>query len=101
MRSHNSESIRIQTPRSEPKHFISYVKTLFSANGIFVDVGANIGFWLLFMAKFGKQSIGFEPFAQNVEVIESSIFHHKYNNDAWAANAEVHNFGIAEKNLVS
>lgn len=70
-----------------------------SPNGIFVDVGANIGFWLLFMAKFGKQSIGFEPFAQNVEVIESSIFHHKYNNDAWAANAEVHNFGIAEKNL--
>lgn len=42
-------------------------------NMIFVDIGANIGYFYLFLSSFGVKSIGFEPMKENYELFEKSI----------------------------
>ncbi len=42
-------------------------------NMIFVDIGANIGYFCLFSASKGIKSIGFEPIKENYELFEKSI----------------------------
>ncbi len=50
---------------SNERVFLAYILERMSHDSVFYDVGANIGIFTLFFAKYGKEAVAFEPFPNN------------------------------------
>lgn len=48
--------------------------------GVFLDVGAHIGFWTIPMAKLFKKVIAFEPQPENLACLQLNVIEHKLNS---------------------
>lgn len=72
--------------------FLEIFKKLKNSSTLFIDIGANIGYYSLLASSQGIKVVAFEPVVKNLELFEQSI---------WSNNFEklikVHNIGIGEK----
>lgn len=58
---------------------------------VYVDVGANIGYYVLLARSLGKHAIAIEPQIKNVKIMSASLIANKYYD------VEVYPLGLAEK----
>ena len=70
---------------------VDLIKKNLSAADVFVDVGANIGFYTCIACSLGKQVIAIEPQRQNLECLYANL-----NNNNWQ-NAEVFPLGLSNR----
>jgi len=61
-------------------------------NGLFVDVGANVGWFTLLMAAMGNQVVAIEPMQYNRELLEASM-----KDSGLESLITVHKTGVGEK----
>jgi FkbM family methyltransferase len=52
---------------------VGQVTNLLRSSSVFVNVGANVGFYVLLARRFVKTVIAIEPFADNVELLERNL----------------------------
>lgn len=67
--------------------------------GLFVDFGANIGFWLSFAAQLPNThaAVGFEPYKRNVEIASATIKFHSLQSHDWVDKIKLYPFGVSEE----
>jgi FkbM family methyltransferase len=70
---------------------IRIFSSLFKSNRVFIDVGANIGFYSLFANTSGLKVVAFEPDVRNFKLIEKSVSYNKLNVVAY-------NVALGERN---
>lgn len=75
----------------EPKE-TALIKKLIKPNDIVLDIGANIGYFTLIMAKQAKQVIAFEPEPRNFQILQKNIELNKL------ANVKMYNVAVTENN---
>ena len=68
------------------------IKKLVKRKHIVLDIGANIGYFTLLMAKQAKLVHAFEPEAQNFQLLKKNVELNKISN------VKLHNVAVAEKN---
>lgn len=61
----------------EQEFFSILVPALTANNGLFVNIGMNIGYWVVVAAQLGKKVVAFEPFSKNVELAQFSLCQNK------------------------
>jgi len=64
------------------KHSTELINEILKKNNkiLFVDIGANLGYYSLFAASLGVKSVAFEPIKKNNELFEQSINKNGYNH---------------------
>lgn len=67
------------------------IKKLIKPDYVVLDIGANIGYFTLIMAKQSKQLYAFEPESRNYQTLQKNI---EFNN---LENVHLHNVAVAEK----
>lgn len=68
------------------------IKKLVKRNNIVLDIGANIGYFTLIMAKQAKLVHAFEPEDRNFQLLKKNLQLNKISN------VKLHNVAVAEKN---
>jgi FkbM family methyltransferase len=63
----------------EPRITELFIEIFELGNGIFLDIGANIGYYSLLAAKLNKNVIAFEPLADNYKIFAESIKKNKFD----------------------
>jgi FkbM family methyltransferase len=69
----------------------SLIKDLLEGAEVFVDVGANIGFYTCLALASGKYTLAIEPLAQNVEYLYANL-----EANGWK-NVEIYPVGLADR----
>lgn len=72
----------------ETKH----IETMLSMSDIFVDIGANLGYYTCFAAMHGKTVLAFEPQHQNLDCLTKNIVINQYQS-----LVEIYGVGLSEK----
>lgn len=81
---------RIAVKRSYETHVTAAMQPYLQPGGVFVDVGANIGYYTLLAAsRLGAQGqiFAFEPGAANCELLQKSVAHNQFTNVQLFPNA--------------
>jgi len=60
---------------------VRILNIFFSDNDVFIDVGANIGYYSLLAHKKGLEVLSIEPVKNNYELIKKSFYHNKFSGD--------------------
>jgi FkbM family methyltransferase len=87
----------IYAARSYETHVTEAIKQRLGPDMVFIDIGANIGYFSLLAARLvGKEGrvVSFEPFQQNVQLLHASLKLNGFDN------VEVYPFAVADKNAL-
>jgi len=87
----------IHAARTYETHVTAALKKSLGPGMVFIDIGANIGYFSLLAARLvGKEGrvISFEPFQQNVQLLHASLKLNGFDN------IEVYPFAVADKNAL-
>jgi len=87
----------IHAARSYEAHVTDAIRKKLGPGMVFIDIGANIGYFSLLAARLvGKEGrvIAFEPFQQNVKLLHASLKLNGFDN------IEVYPFAVADKNAL-
>lgn len=71
---------------------MNILKSLIEKSDVFVDVGANIGYYTCMACSLGKQVVAFEPQQHNLSCLLDNVFINKWKN-----LVEIYPIGLGEK----
>jgi len=79
------------------ENLLSMIKELLNGDRVFLDVGANIGFYTIAISKLmndngSGKTLAFEPFNGNFERLKFNVDHNDLNQSCL-----IHNYGLSDK----
>jgi len=83
--------------KSYEPHVTSVVKRLLKEGDVFLDIGANVGYFTMLASSLVKSSgkvIAFEPNPQNLQLIYSSMF------ESNTANVDIYPYAVSDKKAI-
>lgn len=81
----------MQTGVFEPDE-VALIQESLSDADVFVDVGANIGYFVCLARSMGKRTIAIEPFSDNLRYLIANL-----EINGWVDDVEVYPVGVADK----
>ena len=89
--SHHIPYLRAVTLLTKEPETIAWIDDRVSPGEVVYDIGANVGVYSLYAAKFrGAQVVSFEPLAENYAILNRNIFLNNLSKNITAFNLAVH-----------